>query len=41
VLSVNVARAMNAGPRLVAAPVGCVSVLDFPVVAASAALARG
>jgi hypothetical protein len=31
----NTARAMNVIPRLVAAPPGCVSVLDFPVVVAS------
>lgn len=30
----NTARAMNVIPRLVAAPPGCVSVLDFPVVVA-------
>ena len=30
----NTARAMNTIPRLVAAPPGCVSVLDFPVVVA-------
>jgi 4-hydroxy-tetrahydrodipicolinate reductase len=35
----NTARAMNVIPRLVAAPPGCVSVLDFPVVVAGDGLA--
>jgi hypothetical protein len=35
----NTARAMNIIPRLVAAPPGCVSVLDFPVVVAGDGLA--
>jgi hypothetical protein len=39
VMMVNVARAMNTVPRLVGAPAGCVSVLDFPVVAAGDGLA--
>lgn len=36
----NAARAMNTIPRLVAAPPGCVSVLDFPVVVAGDGLRR-
>ena len=36
----NVRRAMNTIPRLVAAPPGCVSVLDFPAVVAGDGLAR-
>jgi 2,4-diaminopentanoate dehydrogenase len=35
----NAARAMNVIPRLVAAPPGCVSVLDFPAVVAGDGLA--
>ena len=35
----NVSRAMNIIPRLVAAPPGCVSVLDFPAVVAGDGLA--
>jgi 4-hydroxy-tetrahydrodipicolinate reductase len=35
----NAARAMNIVPRLVAAPPGCVSVLDFPAVTAGDGLA--
>ena len=35
----NAARAMNVIPRLVAAPTGCVSVLDFPAVVAGDGLA--
>jgi hypothetical protein len=35
----NVSRAMNTIPRLVAAPAGCVSVLDFPAVVAADGLA--
>jgi 4-hydroxy-tetrahydrodipicolinate reductase len=35
----NVSRAMNTIPRLVAAPPGCVSILDFPVVSAGDGLA--
>jgi 4-hydroxy-tetrahydrodipicolinate reductase len=41
VLHLNVARAMNTVPRLVEAPTGCVSVLDFPVVAARDGLGVG
>jgi 2,4-diaminopentanoate dehydrogenase len=36
----NAARAMNVIPRLVAAPPGCVSVLDFPMAVAGDGLAR-
>jgi 2,4-diaminopentanoate dehydrogenase len=36
----NVSRAMNTVPRLVASRPGCVSVLDFPAVVASDGLAR-
>jgi hypothetical protein len=40
IVLVNVARAMNTVPRLVEAPAGCVSVLDFPVVVAGDGLGR-
>ena len=36
----NASRAMNIIPRLVAAPAGCVSVLDFPMAVAGDGLAR-
>ena len=40
-LHLNVARAMNTIPRLIDAPPGPVTVLDFPLVTAGDGLAKG